>query len=75
MVRGTRHEELADRASLHRTCVSLVERARRNLTVIPIGGDEQREGEHSEEDGCAPVADRRQREPDAGAGVVRAQGA
>lgn len=30
---GLSQEELADRASLHRTYVSLVERAKRNLTV------------------------------------------
>lgn len=30
---GLSQEELADRASLHRTYISLVERVRRNLTV------------------------------------------
>jgi transcriptional regulator with XRE-family HTH domain len=30
---GISQEELADRASLHRTYISLVERARRNLSV------------------------------------------
>lgn len=30
---GISQEELADRASVHRTYISLVERARRNLTV------------------------------------------
>jgi transcriptional regulator with XRE-family HTH domain len=30
---GISQEELADRAELHRTYISLVERARRNLTV------------------------------------------
>ena len=30
---GISQEELADRANLHRTYISLVERARRNLTV------------------------------------------
>ncbi len=32
-VAGISQEELADRASLHRTYISLVERSRRNLTV------------------------------------------